>query len=76
MLIVLPSDPATHKAAEYLANQNIKHQVIPIPAEINYQTGATLAIYFNGVTEPQKMMTQLSSAGHIIMRVFKTYKLI
>lgn len=74
MLIVLPSNPATEKAAEYLKQQEVPHQVIALPKSINYQTGATLAIYFEQTEAPQQLMTQLSNAGHVIMRVFKEFK--
>ncbi len=70
MLIVLPSTPTTEKASEYLSQQGIAHQVIPIPESLGYKTGADIAIYAE-----QDLSMTLTKARFVVMRVFREFKL-
>jgi len=73
MLIVMPSDPATQKASQYLTEQGIQHMVLDIPDQLEYKTGATTGIYLEG-SDKEKIMLDLSAKGFIIMRVFKSFE--
>lgn len=73
MFIVMPSDPTTHKASEFLESLGVKHLVMPIPEELEYKTGATVGIYLEG-EEANQVMMQLSAKGFVIMRVFKSFE--
>jgi hypothetical protein len=73
MFIVMPSDPATHKASEYLESRNIKHMVLDIPESLGYKTGANIGIYLEGENTDQ-IMLDMSAQGLIIMRVFKSFE--
>lgn len=71
--MVLPSDPTTLKASEYLHGQGVVHEVIEIPDSLGYRTGATLALYLEGDYQPE-LMVQLSAEGFVIMRVFQEFR--
>lgn len=73
MLIVLPSDPATHNAATYLVQHEVPHRVLPIPSDLGYKTAANLAIWLTPPVGPT-VLTDLSAAGLVIMRVFRAYQ--
>ena len=74
MLIVFPSDPATQNASTFLSSQGVAHKIIEIPDSLGYRTGALTGLYFeNGLTDSETLMLSLSAAGHVIMRVFKTW---
>lgn len=72
MFIILPSDPTTLNASEYLTQQGIEHSVLAIPDELGYKTGASQGIYLP--QEGAKVMIDLCSAGFVIMRVFKEFE--
>ncbi len=74
MFIVMPSDPTTVKAADFLETEGIKHTVMPIPEELGYKTTATIGIYLEGSKHDQTML-KLSAKGFVIMRVFKQFEL-
>lgn len=74
MLIVLPSDPTTQKASAFLTQHQVAHQVIDLPETLDYKTGANLAIWLHPPVGPS-VLTDLSAAGFVIMRVFRQYQL-
>ncbi len=74
MFLVMPSDPTTDNASEYLTQRQIAHHVMPIPEELGYKTGATKGIYLQG-DNLDKVMLDLSANGFIIMRVFKEFEI-
>ncbi len=74
MLIVMPSDPTTYKASEYLNSIPTPHQILEIPDELGYKTGATVGLYLDG-EHADDIMKDLSAHGFVIMRVFKSFKL-
>ena len=74
MFIVMPSDPTTVKASEYLETLNVKHMVLDIPEELGYKTGANIGIYLEG-TDTEEIMLKLSAKGFVIMRIFKQFEL-
>lgn len=75
MLIVMPSDPTTLEASAYLKETGVPHEVIAIPEDLGYKTGANIALYFEGNTESSAMMVKLSAQGFVIMRVFREFTL-
>jgi hypothetical protein len=74
MFIVMPSDPTTLKASEYLESTGVKHMIMDIPEELNYKTSANIGIYLEG-TDAEKVMLDLSAKGFVIMRVFKAFEI-
>lgn len=74
MFIVMPSDPATLKASEYLESIGVRHMVMDIPEELGYKTSANTGIYIEG-QDQEKIMRDLSTKGFIIMRVFKAFEI-
>jgi hypothetical protein len=74
MFIVMPSDPTTVKASEYLESEGVKHMVMDIPEELGYKTGANIGIYLEGA-DAEKVMRDLSTKGFVIMRVFKAFEI-
>jgi hypothetical protein len=74
VLIVFPSDPATLDAGAFLKEQAIAYDIIEIPDSLGYRTGATLGLYVPYHPDPQGLMLALSSAGIVIMRVFKGWQ--
>lgn len=76
MFIVMPSDPTTVNASEYLTGIGVKHMVLDIPKELGYKTGANIGIYLEGDDEEnEKVMLDLSAKGFVIMRVFKSFEI-
>lgn len=74
VLIVLPSTPTTENASQWLSEQEIAHQVIPIPESLGYKTGSDIAIYVEG-KDVTHVPAELTKARFIVMRVFKDFKL-
>jgi hypothetical protein len=74
MFIVMPSDPTTIKASEYLETKGVRHMILDIPEELGYKTSANIGIYLEG-TENEQVMLDLSAQGFVIMRVFKSFEL-
>jgi hypothetical protein len=74
VLIVLPSTPTTENASQWLTEQGIAHQVIPIPESLGYKTGSDIAIYVDSAEHTDVPMA-LTKARFIVMRVFKDFKL-
>jgi hypothetical protein len=73
MLIVLPSDPTTTLASQFLTTQGVDHTVVPIPTSLNYRNAANCALYLpEPVLHPDVPM-QLTKAKFVVMRVFKGY---
>lgn len=73
MFIVMPSDPTTEKASEFLKAENVEHAVMDIPEELGYKTGANIGIYLSG-QNANAVMLKLSAKGFVIMRVFKSFE--
>ncbi len=73
MLIVLPTTPMTQNASQYLAGENISHQVIDIPESLGYKTGSDIAIYLDS-DDVMDVPMKLSRAHFIVMRVFKEFR--
>lgn len=74
MFIVMPSDPTTLKAAEFLDSLDVPYRVMDIPPELGYKTGANIGLYLEG-DNPDEVMRQLSAKGFVIMRVFKSFEI-
>jgi hypothetical protein len=76
-LIVLPSTPTTEKASAYLTSLAIDHQVIPIPASLNYQTGSDVGIYVTATVYASHgdVSMLLTKQRFVVMRVFKSFVL-
>ena len=74
MLIVLPSDGMTTKASAWLTDEGVAHQVIPLPASIDYKTGANTALYLNSDNNMDVPM-RLSRQRFVVMRVFREFEL-
>jgi hypothetical protein len=73
VLIVLPSTPTTQRASAFLNEQRIAHQLIPLPASLNYQNGATQALYFPPPPPEVDIAMLLTRQRFVVMRVFKDY---
>lgn len=73
MLIVLPSAPTTEKAAQWLHEQGIEHEIIGIPESLGYRTGSDIALYIRG-DDCQGVPMMLTRARFVVMRVFKDFK--
>jgi hypothetical protein len=74
MFIVMPSDPTTLKASEYLESIGVRHRIMDIPSELGYKTTANTGIYLEG-DNLQEIMLKLSAQGFVIMRVFKSFEI-
>lgn len=74
MLIVLPSDAMTRSASDWLAEQNVTHELIALPESIDYKTGANTALYITGNNNMDVPM-RLSKQRFVVMRVFREFSL-
>ncbi|MFN8615191.1 MAG: hypothetical protein U0003_04695 [Vampirovibrionales bacterium] len=72
MLIIFPSAGETRKASDWLHTQSISHAVIPIPNELEYQTGSDVALYLDTMDNMDVPM-RLSREQFVVMRVFREF---
>jgi hypothetical protein len=72
MLIMLPSTPTTQQASLFLTAQGVVHQVIAVPASLQYQNASTVGIYTTDTAHGDLPML-LTKQRFVVMRVFKDY---
>jgi len=72
MLLVFPSDYMTRKASDYLTTEGVAHRIIAMPERLDYDNGATTALYIES-QDNMDIPMKLSRQQLVVMRVFREF---